>query len=263
MQHHSLIRHDAFRPVIKLPEIPVAAAQLALMQPDNAGAKVAQKGAVMADHQQGTAMLAKHLFHPFNGRHVHMVGRLVQQQNVGFRVERAGQRYPARLAAGQPVTHPVRIKTKPLQEFLGLVDRDRAAKAVGIMAHGDKAAQRHPARQIGGLRQIGDTGARRNPQAALIHIGAAGHQLHQAGFAGTIAPDKRQPVPGMQRQVGMAQQPAVTQIDAAIGNGQKRGRHVRPPARRLQAPVSQKEESCCAARHNQLPVSPRARAMIS
>ena len=150
-----------------------------------------------------------------------------------------------------------------MQEFLGLVDRDRAAKAVGIMAHGDKAAQRHPARQIGGLRQIGDTGARRNPQAALIHIGAAGHQLHQAGFAGTIAPDKRQPVPGMQRQVGMAQQPAVTQIDAAIGNGQKRGRHVRPPARRLQAPVSQKEGSYRAARHNQLPASPRARAMTS
>ena len=238
VKHHRLVCQNTFRPVIKLRKIPVAAAQPALMQPDDAGAQIAQKGAVMADHQQGPAMLAQHLLHPFDGGHVHMVGRLVQQQDVGLGIDRACQRDAACLAAGQAIAHPVWIKPQTHQKFIGLVQRGRAFSAVGVMAHCDKGTQCHAARQIGCLRQIGNAGAGCHPQAALIHIGAAGHQLHQAGFASPVAPDKRQPVTGMQGQVGIAQQPLVAQIDPAFGDGQKRRRHQLPARPRARAITS-------------------------
>ena len=159
MQDNGFFCHNAFRPVIELAKIPIAAAQLALMQPYDAGAKIAQKGAVVTDHQQRAAMLAQHVLHPFNGWHVHMVGRFVQQQDIGFCIQRAGKGDTAGFTTRQTVAEPVRIKAEAHQKLFRLVDGNRPAKTVGIMAHGDNAAQGHAARQLRGLRQIGDTGA--------------------------------------------------------------------------------------------------------
>ena len=67
VQAHRFIGKNAVRPAFKFVKMPITAAQLAAMQPDNAGAQIAQKRPVMADHQQGAFMLAQHIFHPFNG----------------------------------------------------------------------------------------------------------------------------------------------------------------------------------------------------
>ena len=72
--------------------MPITAAQLAVMKPDDASTKIAQKGTVVTDHQKRPAMLAKHIFHPFNGWQIHMVGRLVKKQDIGLGVKRACQR---------------------------------------------------------------------------------------------------------------------------------------------------------------------------
>ncbi len=95
VKHHRLLGDNALGPAVELREIPLTAAQPAIVQPDDAGAKIAQEGAIMADHQQRAAMLAQHLLHPFDGRHVHMVCRLVEKQHVGLGIERAGQRHAA------------------------------------------------------------------------------------------------------------------------------------------------------------------------
>ena len=110
VQDNGLVGENALRPVVELAEIPLTAAQLAVVQPDDAGAQIAQESAVVADHEKGAAMLAQHVFHPFDGRHVHMVGRLVEKQDIGFGIERAGQRHAARLATGQAVAHPVGVE---------------------------------------------------------------------------------------------------------------------------------------------------------
>ena len=237
MEHHRLLGEDALGPVVELREIALAAAQLSVVKPDDAGAQVAKEGAVVADHQKRAAVPAQHLLHPFDGRHVHMVGRLVEEEDVGLGVERAGKRYAARLAAGQPVRQPVRVEPEPLQELLGLVDRHRPAEPVGVMAGDDDASQRHAGRDHRRLRKIGDARARGHPVASLIHVGASGHQLHQARLAGAVAPDEGQPVAVMKRQVGAAKKPAVAEIDPGRGDGQERCRHLTPPPSPCRGPA--------------------------
>ena len=237
----SFLGENPFRPAIELSEITVSAAKLALVKPDNAGTKVAKKGAIVTDHQKCATMLAQHIFHPLDGRHVHMVGRLIEKQHVRLGIERAGQRHAPRLATGQPVAHPVGVEPEPHQEFLGLVDRDRPSQPVGVMTGDNDASQGHAGWQLRGLWQIGDTGSRGHPQAALIHVGAPCHQLHQTGLAGTVPSDQRQPVTGMKRHIGMAKEPAVTKIDAGIGNGQQRCRHVSSQPSRGSAPCCQRQ----------------------
>ena len=198
---------------------------------------VAQESAVVADHQKRAAVPAQHLLQPFDSLNVKVICRLVEEQDVGLGIERAGKRYAARLAAGQPVRQTVRVEPEPLKELLGLVDRHRPAEPVGVMAGDDDASQRHAGRDHRRLRKIGDAGARGHPVASLIHVGAAGHQLHQARLAGAVAPDEGQPVAGMKRQVGAAKKPAVAEIDPGRGDGQKRCRHLTPPPSPCRGPA--------------------------
>ena len=172
---HSLIAADAFRPVIKLPEIRRGGAAR-LMQPDNAIAKVAQKGAVVpAGHRDA------HLFGC-----VHMAARPAEcRVPCRARGPAARLRRTARHSSGPD-------QDQAVAEFLGLVDEASCRSHV---------LRSHP-RQIGGLRQIGDTGARRNPQAALIAGAAA------IGFIGRICRHcarQRLGIPGMQRRVDQRQ----------------------------------------------------------
>ena len=53
----------------------------------------------MADDHQGGTQALQFALQPFDGRKVEMVGRLVEQQNVGLGRQDAGQRRAAGLAA--------------------------------------------------------------------------------------------------------------------------------------------------------------------
>ena len=55
----------------------------------------------MADENEGRTLSAEFTFEPFDGRQIQVVGRLVEQQNVGAVAENAGERGTARLAAGE------------------------------------------------------------------------------------------------------------------------------------------------------------------
>ena len=64
----------------------ITAAQLALMQPDDASPQIAQKGTVMANNQQGATVLPQQILHPFDGWQVHVICWLVKQEYIGFGV---------------------------------------------------------------------------------------------------------------------------------------------------------------------------------
>src|SRR5205085_11821898 len=52
-------------------------------------------------HQRG-AGCGERVLQPFDRRQVEMIGRLVEQQDVGFGCERAGKRGAARFTTGKP-----------------------------------------------------------------------------------------------------------------------------------------------------------------
>ena len=60
-----------------------------------------EQPAVVADQHDAGAHPGQFALQPLDAGQVEMVGRLVEQQDVGQRRQRAGQRGAARLAAGQ------------------------------------------------------------------------------------------------------------------------------------------------------------------
>lgn len=83
---------NLFLPFFKIAETFVVAAQNAAVEPEGCPGGVAQKHPVMADEYDRAAKIGDNFFKFFNRRHIQMVGRLVQQQNVRFVNQRLGQR---------------------------------------------------------------------------------------------------------------------------------------------------------------------------
>ena len=69
------------------------------IQPDGNAGEIFQKAPIMADQHQRAARGFQFAFQPFDGTHVQMVCRLIQQQDVGPRRQGAGKRRAPRLTA--------------------------------------------------------------------------------------------------------------------------------------------------------------------
>jgi hypothetical protein len=63
-----------------------------------------RKVAVVRDHDDGGVALVQHVLQPADGVDVEVVGRLVEQQDVGVGEERLRQQH-AQLEAGSDLTH--------------------------------------------------------------------------------------------------------------------------------------------------------------
>src|SRR5690606_31612629 len=83
------LRENFLRPFVESAEPLVEAADDAAVEPEAAGRKPPQEGAVMADENEGAAELGQPLLEPFDGGKIEMVRRLVEQKNVRFFREHA------------------------------------------------------------------------------------------------------------------------------------------------------------------------------
>ncbi|MNJ46401.1 hypothetical protein D3C77_415290 [compost metagenome] len=114
-----LLLHDLGGPVVELDEALVQGADLAAFQPVDGVGDAVQEGAVVADDQQGETGLDQLVLEQFDGQDVEVVGRLVQQQQVGLFGEGLGEGGAADLAAGQPLRRLVRVEAEGLQPAFG------------------------------------------------------------------------------------------------------------------------------------------------
>ena len=73
--------------------------QVSPIQLDHPGGHASDKGPVVGDENNGSTELPQGLFQPRNGRHVQVVGRLVQQQDVRIRYQGLRQQHPPLPAA--------------------------------------------------------------------------------------------------------------------------------------------------------------------
>jgi hypothetical protein len=110
-----------------------------------------RKRAVMADGEQPAAEGGELAFEPFDGRQVEMVGRLVEQQDVGVADQRAAERGAARLAAGELGQRPRRVERQAVQHGGDAVMVGIAAMA---QAGGDMGADRLAGAALDLLRQV-------------------------------------------------------------------------------------------------------------
>jgi hypothetical protein len=100
-------------------EVARVAAQDAAVELDDARGHGVDEGAVVRHHHQRAAPAGQQGLQPLDRVHVEVVGRLVQQQHIGPRHQRLGQRHAFLLAARQPVDHRV---GRQLQALQGLGD---------------------------------------------------------------------------------------------------------------------------------------------
>ena len=86
------------------------------------GGNPVKKTAVVGDEKTAAAVIGEEVFDPLHRADVEMVGRLVEQQQVGFGHDRPRQRNPALFAAGEGAAEPVPVgETEFFQHEIELV----------------------------------------------------------------------------------------------------------------------------------------------
>ena len=192
-----------------------------------------EQAAVMADDEAGTGEAGEPGFEPEGGFEVEVVGRLVEQQEVGGGEQGGGEGDAHAPAAGVAVDRAGllrRVKAEPGQDGRGpggggvgldgaeaLVDLRQAGGGGAVLLGEEGGALgvglQHRVEQ--GLRpgwrllpHLREAGAGAEPDLAAVDGKLAGDGLQQRALAGAVAPDQADAAAGVDAQVGGVEQGA-------------------------------------------------------
>ena len=199
------------------------AAGLATVDPDGAPGEVGEKAPVVADQHQRRTQRFELVFQPFDGRQVEVVGRLVQQQDIGLGRQHASQRGAARLPARQRSRIFGAHQTELFEQILRPVGIVRTFKP-----RFDISERGREARQIGLLRQIADRSARLEESLTRIRFDGARRDLEKGGFSRPVAADQCDLVARRDGKLGPFQQRGAAHDEADRLQGEKRRGHLYP-----------------------------------
>ncbi len=147
--------------------------------------RVLQETPVVADQHHGRARGLEHRLQALDTDHVEMVGGLVEQENVGFGRQHAGERGAAGLAAREMRRVLVAGEAEAFQQI---------ARAVRIVARGepgrDEGGDGGEAGQIRTLRQIADGHRRLQEARAGVRLDHSRGELEQGRLPRPVAADQ-------------------------------------------------------------------------
>jgi hypothetical protein len=196
-----LFRQNPIAPLFEMRKPAFEPARLAAIEPHRAARQGREKPPVVADDHHGGAARVEVTFQPFDGRQIEMIGRLVEQQNIGGRHQHAGKRNAARLAARKPRRIFLSGKAELLEQIEG------GMHIVGRPQSGlDIRQRRGKAGEIRLLRQVTHQRARLHEHRAAIRFDQTGRDLQQRRLARSVAPDQRHAFARRDRELGARQQ---------------------------------------------------------
>ena len=158
----------------------------------------AQEGAVVRDEEERPPLASEELLEPRDGLHVEVVRRLVEEQQVGVRGQRARQQHAA-LESGRERRHVVRRVEAHARDR-----RLDGAAQVGLVAAAPSATTSRtvPASEAGTccgrLATRSPGGLRTSPSSSSIVPWSA---LQQRRLARAVATEQAEPLPALQVQV--------------------------------------------------------------
>ena len=194
-------RQQHVAPFLEMGKAALDPAGGAAVEPDRRARQRRQKAPVVADDHQRGAAGVKIALQPFDGGEVEMIGRLVEQQDIGRRRQHARERDAARFAAGQLR----RIFRARETEFL-----EQMACDVGIVgrleAGFDIGQRRGKAGEVRLLRQITHDSARLHEHRAAIGLDQPRCNFQQRRLARAVASDQRHAFAGGHRQLRAGEQ---------------------------------------------------------
>ncbi len=192
---------DRVAPFLEMREPLVQPPRPAAVEPDGGAADPLQETPVVRDHDERGGRADEFVFQPLDHGKVEMVGRLVEQQDVGFRRHDAGKCGAPRLAAGQFFGLFLAGQPEMFHEI------GRTVRIVGgTEARLDIGADGGEAVHVRHLRQIADGCGRLAEDLAVLRLDLAGGDLQQRRFSRTVAADQRDAVAGRRRQFGAVEQ---------------------------------------------------------
>ena len=164
---------------------------LAAVEPQRVLRQGLEKAPIVADHHDRPARGAQHLLQVLNSDDVEMVGRLVEQEDVGLGREHASERCALRLATGELGRIFIAGEAEAFQHGAGVMRLVAGGKSgLDISRSGGEAGK------LGVLRQIADGRRRLDETAAMIGIDLAGSDFQQRRFAGAVPADEAEPLAG-------------------------------------------------------------------
>ena len=179
----------------------IEAARLAAVEPDRAARERREQAPVVADDHQRGAPGIEIALQPFDRGQVEMIGRLVEQQDIGVGRQHARQRGTARFAAGEFCRIFLPGKAELLQETTGgmaVVTRPQAGLDIG--------QRRREARKVRLLRQVAHHGSGLYENRTAVRFDQPGRDFQQGRFAGSVAPDQRYALAGADGQLRAREQ---------------------------------------------------------
>ena len=169
----------------------VEAARAPAIEPDRGAGQVGEQPLVMADERQRRAALSQARLQPFDRDEIEVVGRLVEQQDVGLRAQGPDQRSPTRFAAGKTAGIGGGVEPE-----LGH-HRPRRIGVVEFMKPGQHIVERGlKAGHVRLLRQIGESRRRLDEAGSAVSRHLARRDAEQGRFARSVAPDDGDAVAG-------------------------------------------------------------------
>ena len=214
-----LLLQLAVPPRLEVLEAAIEMTGAAAIEPDGLAGEVLQETAVMADQDEGRAQASELFLEPDDGRQIEMVGRLVQQQNIGLRGQGPHRGGPPPLPAREPRRVLLASKAKAFQQLpreIGIVERREPGLDIG-----------HDGREVGKvglLRKVSQARAGLEKALAGVEVDLSGGDLEQGRFARAIASDKAQPRAGRDRQIDAFEQGLAAEREGHALQGQQRRR---------------------------------------
>ena len=157
----------------------------------------------MRDEDQRAAVIREKVLEPGDGVDVEMIGRLVEQQHIGFGDQRACQQHPPPPTARQGIDPRLGRQIETRQDQFDLVLAMPVFELVGarrIQAFGDDVVDRSRRGQRYVLDETSHLQAGLSPQRAGVWRQLAGQHLEQRRFAGAVSADDRNPLAGFNLQ---------------------------------------------------------------
>jgi len=139
----------------------------------------------MADDNKRAAAAGEFAFQPLDGGEIEMVGRLVQQQDIGRGRQHPGQRGATGLAAGDMRGVFVAVQPELLQHVTGLI-----VVVARVEAGFDIGQRGRKPGKVRLLRQVAYGGAGLHEAAAAVGLDQAGGDLQERRFAGAVTADQ-------------------------------------------------------------------------
>ena len=202
---------------------PEQAVRVGAAQLRHFGSHAFQKVAVVADHQGGECGTAEEILQPLDAGQIQVVGRFVEEQQIGRSDQGLGNGEALLPAPGECRGRVIEVLEARAAQHLGLAAVPfRGGCRGAIQRLPDQRAHRLVRGELALLRNVADPNLFPYRNLTRVRLLAAGQYAEQRALAGAVGPDQPDPVSFGYRQRQIAKERSPVRFRQALCIEQQR-----------------------------------------